>query len=40
MLKLQANIDAQHRDRIAFVRIASGRFKRNNLGRKRAISPV
>jgi len=23
---VQANIDPQHRDRIAFVRIASGRF--------------
>jgi peptide chain release factor 3 len=27
VLKVQANIDPQHRDRIAFVRIASGRFQ-------------
>src|SRR5262249_16890840 len=28
VFKVQANIDPQHRDRIAFVRIASGRFQR------------
>jgi peptide chain release factor 3 len=28
VFKVQANIDPQHRDRIAFVRIASGRFER------------
>ena len=28
VFKVQANIDPQHRDRIAFVRIASGRFRR------------
>src|SRR5438132_433955 len=28
LFKVQANIDPQHRDRIAFVRIASGRFQR------------
>ena len=28
VFKAQANIDPQHRDRIAFVRIASGRFQR------------
>jgi peptide chain release factor 3 len=28
VFKMQANIDPQHRDRIAFVRIASGRFQR------------
>jgi peptide chain release factor 3 len=27
IFKVQANIDPQHRDRIAFVRIASGRFQ-------------
>src|SRR6202011_6189947 len=29
VFKVQANIDPQHRDRIAFVRIASGRFQRS-----------
>jgi peptide chain release factor 3 len=28
VFKVQANIDPQHRDRIAFVRLASGRFRR------------
>src|SRR6266581_3116633 len=28
VFKVQANIDPQHRDRIAFVRLASGRFQR------------
>jgi peptide chain release factor 3 len=28
VFKVQANIDPHHRDRIAFVRIASGRFQR------------
>ena len=28
VFKVQANIDPQHRDRIAFVRMASGRFQR------------
>src|SRR6266705_3621124 len=28
VLKVQANIDPQHRDRIAFVRLCSGRFRR------------
>ena len=28
VFKVQANIDPQHRDRIAFVRVASGRFQR------------
>ena len=28
MFKVQANIDPQHRDRIAFVRLCSGRFQR------------
>jgi len=28
VFKVQANIDPQHRDRIAFVRISSGRFQR------------
>src|SRR5262249_24822231 len=28
VFKVQANIDPQHRDRVAFVRIASGRFQR------------
>src|SRR3954469_12874859 len=28
VFKVQANIDPQHRDRIAFVRICSGRFRR------------
>ena len=28
MFKVQASIDPQHRDRIALVRIASGRFQR------------
>jgi peptide chain release factor 3 len=29
VFKIQANMDAQHRDRVAFVRIVSGRFERN-----------
>jgi peptide chain release factor 3 len=29
VFKIQANMDPQHRDRIAFVRIVSGRFSRN-----------
>ena len=28
VFKVQANVDPQHRDRVAFVRIASGRFRR------------
>ena len=28
VFKVQANIDPQHRDRIAFVRLCSGRFRR------------
>ena len=28
VFKVQANIDPQHRDRVAFVRLASGRFTR------------
>ena len=28
VFKVQANIDPQHRDRIAFVQLASGRFQR------------
>ena len=35
VFKLQANLDPQHRDRIAFVRVASGRFERGT----RAINP-
>jgi peptide chain release factor 3 len=31
VFKVQANIDPQHRDRIAFVRIASGRFRRGMI---------
>jgi hypothetical protein len=29
VFKVQANIDSQHRGRIAFVRLASGRFQRS-----------
>ncbi len=29
VFKVQANMDPNHRDRVAFVRLASGRFKRN-----------
>jgi peptide chain release factor 3 len=39
---VQANIDPQHRDRIAFVRISSGRFQRGmklkNIGTGRIMS--
>ena len=28
VFKVQANIDPQHRDRVAFVRLCSGRFRR------------
>ena len=42
VFKVQANIDPQHRDRIAFVRLCSGRFRRNmklkNLRTQRLIS--
>jgi peptide chain release factor 3 len=42
VFKVQANIDPQHRDRIAFVRIASGRFQRGmklrNVRTDRAMS--
>jgi peptide chain release factor 3 len=45
VFKVQANIDPHHRDRIAFVRIASGRFQRGmklkniRTGRLMAVHP-
>jgi len=42
VFKVQANIDPQHRDRIAFVRLCSGRFRRGmklkNVGTGRVMS--
>ena len=32
VFKIQANMDPQHRDRVAFVRICSGRFDRGHGG--------
>jgi peptide chain release factor 3 len=43
VFRMQANIDPQHRDRIAFVRIASGRFQRGMRAKEplhRAVSSV
>jgi peptide chain release factor 3 len=43
VFKVQANMDPQHRDRVAFVRICSGRFERGmpliNARTKRALRP-
>ncbi|NLD67202.1 MAG: peptide chain release factor 3 [Limnobacter sp.] len=43
VFKVQANMDPQHRDRVAFVRVCSGRFERGmplvNARTKRALRP-
>ena len=36
VFKIQANMDAKHRDRVAFVRICSGRFEAGHAGEARA----
>ena len=35
VFKLQANLDPKHRDRLAYVRICSGRFERGMKARLR-----
>src|SRR5690606_22085525 len=43
VFKVQANMDPQHRDRVAFVRVCSGRFERGmpitNARTKRTLRP-
>ena len=36
VFKIQANMDPRHRDRIAFVRVCSGKFERDMIGAQRA----